>query len=85
MAHKKAGGSTKNGRDSNAQRRGVKVYGGQEVKSGNIIIRQVGSSFHAGENVGRGKDFTLYAKAAGHVVFEKFAQNKQRVRVKALA
>ena len=85
MAHKKAGGSTKNGRDSNSQRRGVKIYGGQAVKAGNIIVRQVGSTFHAGENVGRGKDFTLYAKAAGHVVFEKFAKQKQRVRIEALS
>lgn len=85
MAHKKAGGSTKNGRDSNAQRRGVKIYGGQAVKAGNIIVRQVGSTFHAGENVGRGKDFTLYAKTAGHVVFEKFAKQKQRVRVEELS
>lgn len=85
MAHKKAGGSTKNGRDSNAQRRGVKIYGGQEVRCGSIIVRQVGSTFHAGTNVGRGKDFTLYAKADGHVVFEKFAGNKQRIRVDASA
>ena len=85
MAHKKAGGSTKNGRDSNAQRRGVKIYGGQAVKAGNIIVRQVGSTFHAGENVGRGKDFTLYAKTEGHVVFEKFSKQKQRVRVEALS
>ena len=85
MAHKKAGGSTKNGRDSNSQRRGVKIYGGQEVKAGNIIVRQVGSSFHAGENVGKGKDFTLYAKTAGHVVFEKFSKTKQRVRIQAIS
>ena len=84
MAHKKAGGSTKNGRDSNSQRRGVKIYGGQLVKAGNIIVRQVGSTFHAGENVVTGKDFTLYAKEAGHVVFEKFSKVKQRVRIEAL-
>lgn len=81
MAHKKAGGSTKNGRDSNAQRRGVKIFGGEPIKCGQIIVRQVGSSFHAGENVGTGKDFTLYAKAHGKVVFEKFTKTKQRVRV----
>lgn len=81
MAHKKAGGSTKNGRDSNAQRRGVKVFGGSAVKAGNIIVRQVGSRFHAGENVGQGKDYTLYAKASGTVVFERFGRTKQRVRV----
>lgn len=83
MAHKKAGGSTKNGRDSNAQYRGVKVYGGQQVRAGNIIVRQVGSSFHAGENVGLGKDFTLFALTDGHVVFERFGR-KQRVRVTPL-
>lgn len=81
MAHKKAGGSTKNGRDSNSQRRGVKIFGGSSVVPGNIIVRQVGSSFHAGEHVGQGKDFTLFAKIAGTVVFEKFARTKQRVRV----
>ena len=84
MAHKKAGGSTKNGRDSNSQRRGVKIYGGQKVRPGNIIVRQVGSTFHAGINVGRGKDFTLYAKAEGTVAFESFqGGSKQRVLVVA--
>ena len=83
MAHKKAGGSTKNGRDSNAQRRGVKIFGGSTVRPGNIIVRQVGSSFHPGANVGQGKDFTLYAKAAGTVVFERFGKTKQRVRIEA--
>lgn len=81
MAHKKAGGSTRNGRDSNAQRRGVKVYGSSHVKAGNIIVRQVGSSFHAGPNVGCGKDFTLYAKTAGTVIFERWSHDRQRVRV----
>lgn len=81
MAHKKAGGSTRNGRDSNAQRRGVKVYGSSVVKAGNIIVRQVGSTFHAGPNVGCGKDFTLFAKTAGTVVFETWSNNRQRVRV----
>ena len=80
MAHKKAGGSTKNGRDSNAQRRGVKIFGGELVIPGNIIVRQVGSTFHAGENVGTGKDYTLYAKVKGHVVFEK-NKNKKTIRV----
>lgn len=69
MAHKKAAGSTKNGRDSNAQRLGVKVYGGQAVLAGSIIVRQRGTKFHAGENVGRGKDDTLFAKADGQVAF----------------
>ena len=81
MAHKKAGGSTKNGRDSNAQRRGVKVFGGTKVRPGSIIVRQVGSTFHAGENVGTGKDYTLFAMTEGTVVFEKFGKRKQRVRV----
>jgi large subunit ribosomal protein L27 len=81
MAHKKAGGSTKNGRDSNAQRRGVKIFGGSAVCSGNIIVRQVGSSFHAGENVGTGKDFTLYSLIEGHVKFSSFGKNRQRVSV----
>ncbi len=83
MAHKKAGGSTKNGRDSNSQRRGVKVFGGQKVKSGNIIVRQVGSSFHAGLNVGRGKDFTLFALTDGIVEFRLMRGNKRQVVVAA--
>lgn len=70
MAHKKAGGSTRNGRDSNAKRLGVKRYGGQVVKAGNILVRQRGTKFHAGENVGIGKDHTLFAKVDGAVVFE---------------
>ena len=70
MAHKKAGGSTRNGRDSNAQYRGVKLYGGQLAKAGSIIVRQVGSTFHAGFNVGRGKDFTLFALKEGKIRFQ---------------
>ncbi len=70
MAHKKAGGSTRNGRDSNAKRLGVKRFGGQEVKAGNILVRQRGTRFHAGVNVGCGKDHTLFATADGKVVFE---------------
>jgi len=70
MAHKKGVGSSKNGRDSNAQRLGVKRYGGQIVKAGNIIVRQRGTRFHPGLNVGRGKDDTLFAKSDGKVVFE---------------
>ena len=70
MAHKKAGGSTRNGRDSNAQYRGVKLYGGQLAKAGAIIVRQVGSTFHAGFNVGRGKDFTLFALKEGTIRFQ---------------
>ena len=65
MAHKKAGGSTRNGRDSEAKRLGVKLYGGQQATAGNIIVRQRGTQFHAGKNVGMGKDHTLFAKADG--------------------
>jgi len=69
MAHKKAAGSTKNGRDSNAQRLGVKRFGGEQVLAGSIIVRQRGTKFHAGDNVGRGKDDTLFAEATGEVAF----------------
>jgi len=69
MAHKKGGGSTRNGRDSESKRLGVKVYGGQAVVSGNIIVRQRGTEFHAGDNVGMGKDHTLFATAEGKVLF----------------
>lgn len=70
MAHKKAGGSTRNGRDSQSKRLGVKRFGGQQVSAGNIIVRQRGTRIHAGENVGMGKDHTLFAKADGQVKFE---------------
>ncbi|AGA31874.1 LSU ribosomal protein L27p [Thioalkalivibrio nitratireducens DSM 14787] len=70
MAHKKAGGSTRNGRDSESKRLGVKRFGGQQVRAGNILVRQRGTQFHAGENVGCGKDHTLFAKADGEVVFK---------------
>jgi large subunit ribosomal protein L27 len=70
MAHKKAGGSSKNGRDSESKRLGVKRYGGEAVVPGNIIVRQRGTHFHPGRNVGLGRDHTLYATAAGRVVFE---------------
>lgn len=69
MAHKKAGGSTRNGRDSASKRLGVKCFGGESVKAGNIIVRQRGTRFHAGSNVGLGKDHTLFAKADGKVEF----------------
>ena len=69
MAHKKAGGSTRNGRDSESKRLGVKRYGGEQVRAGNIIVRQRGTQFHAGVNVGLGKDHTLFAKADGKVEF----------------
>lgn len=71
MAHKKAGGSTRNGRDSESKRLGVKRYGSEAVRAGNIIVRQRGTRFHAGENVGCGRDHTLFAKTAGTVVFER--------------
>ena len=70
MAHKKAAGSTRNGRESESKRLGVKKFGGEAVLAGNIIVRQRGTKFHAGDNVGMGRDHTLYAKADGHVVFE---------------
>ncbi len=70
MAHKKAAGSTKNGRESQSKRLGVKKFGGQAVLAGNIIVRQRGTKFHAGVNVGMGRDHTLFAKAAGNVIFE---------------
>ena len=78
MAHKKAGGSSRNGRDSKGQRRGVKKYGGELVQAGNILVRQVGSNFHAGENVGSGKDFTLFALKDGHVKFLRKGPRKRR-------
>ncbi|MCA9602819.1 MAG: 50S ribosomal protein L27 [Polyangiales bacterium] len=84
MAHKKGGGSTRNGRDSNAQYRGVKVFGGQAIHAGGIIVRQVGSTFHAGVNVGTGKDFTLFAEVDGVVKFERRGKTKQQVSVYAL-
>ena len=71
MAHKKAGGSSRNGRDSAGQRLGVKKFGGERVLAGNIIIRQRGTQYHAGDNVGTGTDYTLFAKAAGRVQFRK--------------
>ncbi len=82
MAHKKAGGSTRNGRDSNAKRLGVKRFGGQVVKAGNILVRQRGTRFHAGENVGLGKDHTLFATADGKVIFEtKGPKNRKFVSI----
>jgi len=77
MAHKKGAGSTRNGRDSNSQRRGVKVYGGEAVRAGNILVRQVGSTIAAGKNVGLGKDYTLFALIGGIVKYE-WRTNKQR-------
>jgi len=81
MAHKKAGGSSKNGRDSNAQRRGVKRFGGQVVKAGNILVRQLGTKIHPGTNVGCGRDYTLFAKVDGVVTYEDFGHKRKRVSV----
>jgi large subunit ribosomal protein L27 len=78
MAHKKGGGSTRNGRDSESKRLGVKMYGGQHVIPGNIIVRQRGTEFHAGLNVGMGKDHTLFAKAEGKLVFAVKGALKRR-------
>ncbi len=72
MAHKKAGGSSRNGRDSAGQRRGVKRFGGQKVLAGNILVRQLGTRIHPGNNVGMGRDYTLFAKINGVVVYEKY-------------
>jgi len=71
MAHKKGQGSSRNGRDSNAQRRGVKKFAGEQVLAGNILVRQVGTKFHAGANVGMGTDYTLFARAEGVVMFDR--------------
>jgi len=81
MAHKKGQGSTRNGRTSNPQYRGVKVYGGQSVPAGSILVRQVGSTFHPGTNVGVGKDYTLWAKVDGVVTFERRGRSGKRVSV----
>jgi large subunit ribosomal protein L27 len=83
MAHKKAGGSSKNGRDSNGQRRGVKRFSGQFVKAGNIIVRQLGTRIHPGQNVGLGKDYTLFAKIDGVVTFERKGRAGKKVSVYA--
>lgn len=81
MAHKKAGGSSRNGRDSQGQRLGVKIFGGENVVPGNIIVRQRGSNFHAGRNVGTGRDYTLFALVEGRVQFERLDKSRQRVSV----
>jgi large subunit ribosomal protein L27 len=81
MAHKKGQGATRNGRDSNAQFRGVKVFGGEQVTAGSILVRQVGSTFHAGRNVGTGKDYTLWSRIDGVVKFERMGKTKQRISV----
>lgn len=83
MAHKKAGGSSKNGRDSQGQRRGTKRYSGQKVKAGNIIVRQLGTRIYPGENVGMGRDYTLFAKIEGTVSFERKGRTGKKVSVYA--
>lgn len=81
MAHKKGAGSTRNGRDSNSQRRGTKVYGGERVTAGSVLVRQVGTSIHAGHNVGVAKDFTLFALADGVVKYEWRSRTQRKVSV----
>lgn len=81
MAHKKAGGSSRNGRDSAGQRRGVKRFGGQIVRAGNILVRQLGTKIHPGTNVGCGRDYTLFALVDGIVTYEDFGKNKKRVSI----
>jgi large subunit ribosomal protein L27 len=83
MAHKKAGGSSRNSRDSNPKMRGVKRYGGQKVNAGEILVRQVGTQFHPGRNVGLGRDFTLYALIEGTVTFERYDRDRKQVSVYA--
>lgn len=83
MAHKKGQGATRNGRDSNAQYRGVKAFGGEQVSAGSILVRQVGSRFHAGINVGVGKDFTLWSRVDGVVRFERQGKDRKRISVYA--
>lgn len=85
MAHKKGQGSSRNGRDSNAQRRGVKVFGGQSIRAGGIIVRQLGTKIHPGVNVGLGKDYTIFAKIDGVVKFERLDKRRKKVSVYAPA
>lgn len=85
MAHKKGQGSSRNGRDSNSQRRGVKAYGGEKVTAGSIIVRQVGTLFHPGNNVGLGKDYTIYSKIDGVVAFERLDKKRKKISVYAAA
>ena len=81
MAHKKGQGSTRNGRDSQGQRRGVKVFAGQQARAGNILVRQVGTRVHPGPNVGMGRDYTLFALIDGTVQYERMGKDRRRVRV----
>lgn len=81
MAHKKAGGSSRNGRDSAGQRRGIKRYGGEFVRAGNILVRQLGTKFHPGKNVGMGRDYTIFAMIDGVVAFEYVDKMRQKISV----
>lgn len=81
MAHKKGAGSTRNGRDSNAQKRGIKVYGGETVSAGSILVRQVGSTIHPGRNVGLGRDYSLFALVDGVVKYEWRSKDQRKVSV----
>ena len=83
MAHKKAAGSSRNGRDSHGRRYGVKAYGGQPVSAGSIIIKQLGTRIHPGKNVGMGRDYTLFAKIDGVVKFERYGRSRKKVSVYA--
>jgi large subunit ribosomal protein L27 len=85
MAHKKGQGSSRNGRDSNSQRRGVKRFGGEKIKAGKIIVRQLGTVFHPGNNVGLGKDYTIYSKIDGFVKFERLDKKRKKISVYAAA
>ena len=85
MAHKKGQGSTRNGRDSPGQRRGIKVFAGETVKAGNILVRQVGTRIHPGRNVGLGRDYTIYAKINGVVKYEGHRGNRRQVSVEPAA
>lgn len=81
MSHKKGQGSTRNGRDSNGQRRGVKLFSGQAASAGAIIVRQLGTRIHPGRNVGMGRDYTLFAKVEGTVQFERWGRDRKRVNI----
>ena len=81
MAHKKSGGSSRNGRDSQGQRRGVKRYGGEHVKAGNILVRQLGTRIHPGKNVGMGRDYTLFALVEGTVEYKRWGRSRKRVAI----
>jgi large subunit ribosomal protein L27 len=83
MAHKKGQGSSRNGRDSNSQRRGIKVFGGQKINAGSIIVRQVGTKIHPGTNVGLGKDFTIFSLINGVVKYERLDKTRKKVSVYA--